>query len=233
MAGTTLCRDNNKTISCNAGVWTMTDETGVAIIREGVDSHAGDVTSTGGDVIAALAVSAGTTVTAGTNLVATAGSVLAATTITAGTGLRATSGGLTVTAGNTLLTLGNLTITNGAVLHTLGSHTIVAGSLNVTTGNVAVTTGNVTVTTGNVAVTTGNISTAAGNVSAGGATGCLTGVGAAGLAGVARIQCLEADPGAASMSIGQIVFYVSGHNLFVRNKALDGHDITRDLGLLA
>lgn len=112
------------------------------------------------------AITAGTTVTAGTNIVATAGSILsgttitagsalvATTTVTAGTGVVATTGGVTASAGNIVATLGNITASAGDIAATLGS---VAAGTTVTAGTgIVATTGDISATTGDVKVSTGN-----------------------------------------------------------------------------
>jgi len=123
-----------------------TDITGAFGVT-GVQTHTGAVNVTG-------AIGATTTVTAGTNLIATAGSVAAATTITAGTNLVATAG--SVTAGTTMLA--GTTITAGTgITATTGNIVATAGNLRSVLGNIIATAGNITATLGDVQLTNGNV----------------------------------------------------------------------------
>jgi hypothetical protein len=108
-----------------------------------------DFTAVGGNITAT-----------GGNIAATAGSVSAGTTITSGTGLHATAGGVTADAGNIVATLGNVTASAGNIAATLGS---VAAGTTVTAGASVAATTTVTGGTGVIA-TTGNVTATAGNL---------------------------------------------------------------------
>ena len=187
---------------------TITAGTGLTVTAGGATITAGGLTVTAGGaaITGATAVtgalSATTTVTAGTNLVATAGSVSAGTTIsatttvTAGTGLIATTGGVLASAGDMVATLGDITADAGNIEATLGS---VSAGTTVTAGTgVTATTGDITATHGDVV-----ISTATHGITLPGPVRIITGAGApaAGLAVNVGDMYIRTDAGAAAERI--------------------------------
>lgn len=102
------------------------------------------------------AVTATTTVTAGTgitsttgNITATAGEVVAGTTVTAGTGITATSGNITAATGNVVVTEGDIVASAGSI--TAGTTLTGTTGISATSGNITAGTG--MLVTGAIAVT--------------------------------------------------------------------------------
>ena len=149
----------------------------------------GDITSTGGNISATVgnvsagaAMSAGTTITAGTGLTVTSGNLaVSGGTITAGTGLTVTFGNLAVSGGN-ITSSGSITAGSGA--------TVNGGNLAVSGGNVTVG-GNVTAT-GNV---TGGTVTASGTVQGGTLTDGIASINAGSISGATSITASGAISG--------------------------------------
>ena len=120
------------TVGSGVGGGVVVGGTGTFETVNGAISAGGtaDITAVGGNITAdAGAVSAGTTVTAGTGLTATAGGITAlggdilasAGSVTGATGLTATAGGITATAGGITATAGGITATTGNIVATAGA----------------------------------------------------------------------------------------------------------------
>jgi hypothetical protein len=137
----------------------------ITVVTGDVILDAGDITVTLGDIV----VDAG-------DITATLGAIEAGTTVTAGTGVIATTGDITATAGNFVATAGGVdaftSVTAGTdLIATAGDAIVLLGDVTVSVGDVVATLGAVsagtTVTAGTgITATTGNIVASAGNVSA-------------------------------------------------------------------
>ena len=107
--------------------------------------------------------------------------VRAGTTVTAGTGVIATTGGVTATAGNIVATAGNISATAGNIAATAGS---VSAGTTVTAGTgITATTGNVTATAGSVVAGAGITSVTGCTLGSGASSTCNIGSGTGALIG--------------------------------------------------
>lgn len=187
----------------------------------------GNITSTGGNISATIgSLSAGTTVTAGTGIIATTGNITASTgdinatlgnvnaggAVTAGTGLTVTSGGAAITGTTTINTTGAATTTIG----TGGTGIVAIGNA---TGNTAVTGSLTTSTT--LTATLGNITSTNGEFVASTAGTGIT------LGGGPRVIAGTGDPsGAVSAPHGSLYLNITGSGVadraFINNSVGTG-----------
>jgi hypothetical protein len=168
------------TVGNSGGVTTLNGD-GITVNGD-IDAGANEITTTGGISGGTVTATTGDIEATTGNIEATAGSVTAGTTVTAGTDITATTGDITATAGNIEATAGSVTagttVTAGTdITATTGNITATAGNIEATNGTVSGETvtagvggvssdGDFTTTNGSFTTTNGNITASNGTITA-------------------------------------------------------------------